>query len=723
MQNNRSGNLLRPIVLLLAVALAFALLACGAFGQGAAKVALGEEPATYELKFLTAYNDDTSSPDYRKETYETIELAKGSTLHLVHCDGTEEEIEISKDTTEDPYSGDYWNPPTGYTGEVYSYEKNDDDTPKFNDDGSFTLTGKPAKAVVSLVRFLEHWEVGADEGASIHEIWVAYEKTLTVDGASPITIGADGKTYEFLAPTSSDPMKFAAYELAWSDGNATLTTIEYGHVKSIVTYPNPEGVEVQAGVNTNSTYYVDGEARKITSDVELMQTAKPEEGYLTIGYELTYNEAGEAVFTTKSGTPKEYSIFYTYDTDFRSSSGYDTSGQPIVAPTPKQVTEVVKYHTGDEFELMQPPSREEYVFMGWYVSDDNGKTVKAGISKINAGTYGDIQLYALWLKVWKEVYKTDPTTGVGHLEYEKIAQSSASTLPIVAHDMTGKTILDGSITAKSNFIVDANTIAGYGYKYDLSLDQFGISKDSEASILSELIKHGVIEKNIISGNAPLLCKYHLNNKGDLSQGEQVVGGFGSITLSFLVPKDYRDYYYHVFQFSSDKKTLVGGKVSIKPNENGFVSYTMDTLSPIVLVRGDKIQEGDVVAPDDGSDEKTDDRKLDEVTIDDGPVDVEIEPVTVIGVRAGSMDLSGTVKRNLDASDPTAVAKKALNSLEEEDQLAAMSNELAETEAARIAEETRSGALVGVALGTIFLVFVGGFFISLRFRNANFKRYW
>lgn len=719
-------------------------LLCAVFALVRPTIAFPDETTTVSFNVAVSYDDNpnthTNPEDYRYgvATYEELSIPADTFILVELPNGEAKEVGTASEVAQqNSFEGtslydDYLLEDGRYTRYVFDCEKNRDGTPKIVD-GELTFVMKPAVKRKQLVRYTGkvNTQDGGEATTDDTFCYVAWGNTITVAGKiTAINYPFDSDKLEYLSPTPTDPAKLAAYELSWDDaGNATLTVVEFGSTTQLITYPDATGAQQTLTVSTGQRYYVNGEERTADAAVTLAAPSEgPAEGYETIGYALTYNENGEPVFTTTSGTPKEYTLYYTYDTDSWADKDYDEFSKPAAAPAAKSVTKKVTYHTGDSVELMQPPSRWEYIFLGWYISDDGGKTVKAGVGSVEAGTYGDIQLYAAWVKCWGVSFARNDVTGQQEAAYTSLAPVANTQIPVVVTNTEGKAVLDGALKASADFVPDDACSGGMGYKYDLRANEFDVQDENYAALHKQLVSLGVEDQKITAAYTPSMFMYRLNSAGVSSNEVQIDNNFGKITLSLSVPKGYRNHRFHIVQLSSDGGSVVKLLRNQRPNENGCVQIILTSLSPVVLVDAGEIMDGDPAPdadPDAGDGSDLDDHNYTDVEEGKGPVTAEVDPGRPSG---GNSTKSSGVQSSTNANNAASDLFEGAAAVVPKTYLKEVGSTAEDKELNPVSQAnswlSENGPLVtGVSLGSIVGLLGAGMLLARLRTKADYKHFW
>ena len=201
------------------------------------------------------------------------------------------------------------------------------------------------------------------------------------------TIPVDGKKVEQVE-TKVNGIKKGSYgnKKFYAKWKPTIYTIEY---------------ELNGGENNslNPSKYT------IESEKIVLQTPS-KTGYNFVGWyaDETFSEKVEKIAKGTLGRKKFYAKWTpaVYNIEYELNGGENNSLNPLT------------YTIESENIVLQTPSKEGYVFFGWYLD----KTLTKKVENIAVGSYGDKRLYAKWLSFFS-VYKYSGNEITGLTDYGK----------------------------------------------------------------------------------------------------------------------------------------------------------------------------------------------------------------------------------------------------------------------------------------------------------------
>ena len=248
----------------------------------------------------------------------------------------------------------------------------------------------------------ENDSIVLDKNITLSASWeiITYSITYNSDGGK-LTGKINSYTCEddFVLPV---PVKEGYTFVGWNDnltkidkgttGNLNLTAV-WKITKYTITY-HLNGGTLENSVNEFT--YLD--------EVELKTPTK--DGYKFRGWYLNEDMNGDVITTIEKGTTENIELFASWASlEDVSSIKYILNGGTLEEDV------ILEYEHGKTFELAVP-TKENYLFMGWY---DNEKLTGDAVFSINTNESGNKTYYASWLSA-KEVFKDMvPSTVNGNL--------------------------------------------------------------------------------------------------------------------------------------------------------------------------------------------------------------------------------------------------------------------------------------------------------------------
>ncbi|MCQ2592030.1 MAG: SUMF1/EgtB/PvdO family nonheme iron enzyme [Treponema sp.] len=251
--------------------------------------------------------------------------------------------------------------------------------------------------------------------------------------------------------------------LGWYDGNIKVTNgYRINSDTKLTAKWQISSYKIEYKLNGGTNAALNQTVYTVMSDtISLLDADR--NGYTFEGWYITEDFTGNPVLTIESGSVGNITLYAKW-TPVIYTITYYLNGGENASENPNS------YTVENKTTVLAEPIKEGYYFDGWYVTEDfSGDEIE----KIESGSYGNITLYAKWLKECTVTYVSDYGTVPQSIKVGEGNKITIDQLPVLETEgkyfagwYAGETIIeDGKYTVTDDVTLTARWINKYQVSY------------------------------------------------------------------------------------------------------------------------------------------------------------------------------------------------------------------------------------------------------------------
>jgi len=374
------------------------------------------------------------------------------------------------------------------------------------------------------------------ENAILYAVWqrtkyqVNYKNTLGAVNDNPSYFTTEKASLKLL------PVKMAGYEfLGWSDEEGKIIDeISTDCLKARIITAKWKLLEYDIKYQSDNENCLVGDINPdrydVTTEAFYLNNPEPLPGYEFLGWtgdEVTEPVKNAFVDTSKTGD-REYTAHFraiSYRVRYMFGEGVNDEANPAS-------------YTVEDTVVLKPAFRQYYSFEGWYTSADYRESSR--VDSLEAGTIGDVVLYARWIKNVFDFSAQDVTTVYDGKEYS--IDFECQTDALIEFSATGN---GEDWNIQKPYFKNAGE---YRIYYRVSKENYETIKGSRVLIIDKAegyMREPYAKYLVYNGQPQVLISLGYTNTGCMmySEGASSTGVYAKVLPTAVAAGTYHVWYY------------------------------------------------------------------------------------------------------------------------------------------------------------------------------------